>query len=144
MKPLNSSYTSSFTSIDKKRMLQRARTQSSGFLKNTETLHRPKDDCDLLLLGQARPPYQRVHKAVNTCRGDKGTPPKKILKEKKNNLSGGCYRHALKQREVDNESKPNLYNRKEDYHFLPLVLDLGTHITVVPEDMVDKNLLSTK
>ena len=51
---------------------------------------------------------------------------------------------SLKEREADDGSEQNVLNGRVGDHFLPFVLDSGAHITVVPAEVVDEELISNE
>ena len=50
----------------------------------------------------------------------------------------------LKEREADDGSEQNVLNGRVGDHFLQFVLDSGAHITVVPAEVVDEELISNE
>ena len=50
----------------------------------------------------------------------------------------------LKEKAADDGSEQNVLNRRIGDHFLPFVLDYGAHITVVPAEVVDEEMVSNE
>ena len=82
-------------------------------------------------------------KAANTYRGAEGRP-QRCQKEGEASQEGGGCRHPTKEREADDGSEQNVLNGRVGDHFLPFVLDSGAHITVVPAEVVDEELISNE